>query len=789
MKSSHAELIARMSAQDKVTLLSGRGLWRSATLEQWGIRDFVMTDGTYGVRYSTAQIEQQESWNISDFLAVTQQEAGQPAADSDKGGIGGSEALFGHSRPATCFPNGSSLACSWNVELIQQMGQALAIECQSMGVGLLLGPGINIRRTPLAGRGYEYYSEDPLLSGELAAALINGLQQQGVGACLKHFACNNSEYMRTKMDSIVEERALREIYLYGFQRAITKAKPWTVMSSYNRLNGEQTSQHHWLLTQVLREEWGYQGLVMSDWYGIKDRPASLLAGNELAMPENVLDNAELLAAIEQGRIPDEVLDHACLRMLQLIAKVHAGQRPGTVADFSTHHRLARQIAAESLVLLKNEGRLLPLDGQGPGRLAIIGKPACQPVIQGSGCATTQPWQLDSPLDEIVKLAGNALHIDYAVGAPDDEQDDEAALQQACALAATADAAVVFVSTPIGMDGENGDRQHLGLLPSHERLISRLAAVQPRLVVVLCNGDAVLMPWLPQVPAVLECFFAGQGMGHAVAATLFGFNNPSGKLTTTLPNSLEETPAYLYYPGENNRHHYAEGLYVGYRYYDKRQLQPLFPFGFGLSYTRFDYQKLQLSSSRLHEDDTLSVSVEVHNIGPCHGQEIVQLYVAPPPSQLSRPLQALRGFVKLDIPPGASRTAHFTLQREDFAYYDPAHARWVVDSGLHEIRLGTSSRHILQRETLWLSAEPRLPFIEADSSLLQLALHPPLLQAIAELIASKCPLSSSQAKQKLQDMASAEMFVGLFITLTAMLELDISRDELQQILDRQPSAAD
>ncbi|WP_159875379.1 beta-glucosidase family protein [Aquitalea denitrificans] len=779
MTANHQELIARMRPQDKVKLLSGQGLWRTASLPEFGIRDFVMTDGTYGVRYSSAQIDQQESWNISDFLSVVQQDAGQQATDSDKGG---SEVLFGHSRPATCFPNGSSLACSWDVALVEQMGRALAIECQSMGVGLLLGPGINIRRTPLAGRGYEYYSEDPLLSGDLAAALINGLQQQGVGASLKHFACNNSEYMRTEMDSIVDERALHEIYLYGFQRAIAKAQPWTVMSSYNRLNGEQTSQHHWLLTRVLREEWGYQGLVMSDWYGIKDRPASLLAGNELAMPENALDNAELLAAIEQGRIPAAVLDQACLHMLQLIDKVQAGCQPGTVADFASHHPLARRIAAESLVLLKNDQDLLPLNGQQLRRLAVIGKPAQQPVIQGSGCATTQPWQQDCPLDEIRSQAGSGVQIDYAVGAPDDQHDDAAALQQACTIAAAAEVAVVFVSTPIGMDGENGDRQHLGLLPSHDRLISRLAAVQPKLVVVLCNGDAVLMPWLPQVPAVLECFFAGQGMGHAVAATLFGVNNPSGKLTTTLPNSLEETPAYLHYPGENGRHHYGEGLFVGYRYYDKRQLQPLFPFGFGLSYTRFDYRELQLSSQDMTEHDTLTVSIEIHNSGERDGKEIVQLYIAPPPSPLARPPQALRGFDKLDIPAGSSRHAHFTLQREDFAYYDPAHGSWVVDSGPHEIRIAASSRDIRLQATVAVTAQPPYPRLKADSSLVQLTRHPPMLQAVAELVASKCALSVDDARAKLIQMAP-NMFGGLFITLTAMLELDISRAELQLILDR------
>lgn len=346
-------LIAAMTAEEKVALLTGSGLWRTASLPQHGIADIVMTDGTYGVRYSSAQIDGDEKWSMDDFISVITQTADRVNGE-EPAAKGGSEALFSSSLPATCFPNGSSLACCWDVDLVYQMGQALGRECQQMGVGILLGPGINIRRTPLAGRGYEYYAEDPVVSGDIAAALINGLQQEGVGASLKHFAANNSEYRRTEMDSIIDERALREIYLAGFQRAIAKSRPWTVMSSYNRLNGVQTSQDPFLLTQVLRDEWGYDGVVMSDWYGIKDRPASLLAGNDLAMPETRRDKQTLLAAIHAGEVPMAVVDRACLRMLTLLDKVQRHRRPQTQADFPAHHALAQQLAAESIVLLKND---------------------------------------------------------------------------------------------------------------------------------------------------------------------------------------------------------------------------------------------------------------------------------------------------------------------------------------------------------------------------------------------------------------------------------------------------
>ncbi|MFB5078362.1 beta-glucosidase [Raoultella sp. C349492] len=779
MKSEFNTVIAAMTAEEKVALLTGSGLWRTASLPQHGINDIVMTDGTYGVRYSSAQIDGSEKWSMDDFISVITQTADQVSAEEPTA-KGGSEALFSASLPATCFPNGSSLACSWDVELVYQMGQALGRECQQMGVGILLGPGINIRRTPLAGRGYEYYAEDPVISGDIAAALINGLQHEGVGASLKHFAANNSEYRRTEMDSIIEERALREIYLAGFQRAIAKSQPWTVMSSYNRLNGVQTSQDPFLLTQVLRDEWGYDGLVMSDWYGIKDRPASLLAGNDLAMPETRRDKQTLLAAIESGEVPLAVVDRACRRMLALLEKVQRHRRPETKADFAAHHQLAQQLAGESIVLLKNEDNLLPLTPERSRRIAVLGKPAQEPVIQGSGCATTVPYLLDRPLDEIFDLAGDEFSVTWAVGAPDDLRCDEQALAQARAVAQEADVAVIFVSTAVGEDGENGDRHDLNILAVHERLIREVAAVQPNVVVVLANSDAVVMPWLADCKALLETFFAGQGMGRAVAEILFGQRNPCGKLTVTVPNALEETPAWLNYPGENLRHHYGEGLFVGYRYYDKRRMTPLFPFGFGLSYSRFTYGQPELSASRVGADDTLTVSFTLTNDGDRAGKEIAQLYVSAPGGELLREERALKAFCKVALAPGERRRVSLQLPVAELACYHPGLADWVITPGRWQVRIGGSSRDLPLTAEVDVVCPPRYVPLRDDNSLQQLIQQPEALDRVVALIARKSRLPPAQIRDRLIQLAP-DLFCGLLIALTEFLALDIDSDELNRVL--------
>lgn len=777
MNTAFSNVIAAMTPEEKVALLCGNGLWRTASLPAHGIDDIVMTDGTYGVRYSAAQINGDEKWSMDDFLSVVGQSADLTGQEPQKGG---SEALFSASLPATCFPNGSSLACCWDRDLVEEMGRALGRECQHLGVDILLGPGINIRRTPLAGRGYEYYSEDPVVSGDLAAALINGLQGEGIGASLKHFAANNSEYRRTEMDSIIEERALREIYLAGFRRAIEKSHPWTVMSSYNRLNGVQTSQSPFLLTQVLRDEWRYDGLVMSDWYGVKDRPAALRAGNDLSMPENPQDHITLLAAIKDGGVDGQVLDRACERMLALVDKVMRHRRPGFQADFQAHHRLSQTLAAESIVLLKNEGDLLPLRSGEVSTIAVLGKPAQQPVIQGSGCATTVPYLLDRPLDEIFDLAGDDFRVEFAIGTPDDDNVNHQAQADAVALAARSHVAVIFVSTAVGEDGENGDRKDLNILPAHEALIRAVGAVQPNLVVVLANSDAVVMPWLHLCRGVLETFFAGQGMGRAVAEILFGLRNPCGRLTVTIPHRLEETPAWLHYPGENVRHYYGEGLFVGYRYYDKRQMTPLFPFGFGLSYSHYRWQNLTLPTGPFGLHDEVVLSLTVTNQGTRAGKEVVQLYVAPPQGELIREVQALKGFCKVALAPGETKIVTLTVPVADLACYHPGLGDWLVYPGTYRFMLGKSSRDIQLAGDVHIEVPVRYVPLRDDNSLQQLIHQPLAFGRVVALVAEESRLPPDQVRDQLIKLAP-DMFCGLYVALTAFLGLHIDRDALNRAL--------
>lgn len=775
------QIVGAATAAEKVSFLSGKGLWRTAPIERLGIASIVMTDGTYGVRYSEAQIDHGQSWGRRDARGGAVPPSGDEAEPKQTELSSAPQWLaFGQSRPATCFPNGSSLACSWDPELIRLMGNALAEECLGMGVSVLLGPGINIRRTPLAGRAYEYYSEDPLLTGELAAALIRGLQEKGVGACLKHFACNNSEFQRTQMDSVVEERALREIYLAAFELAIRKSDPWMVMSSYNRLNGVHASENEWLLKQVLRDEWGYQGVVVSDWYGIKDRPKSLLAGNDMAMPEYMVDRRELLQAVETGAVPMEVVDRSTARLLRLVNKAIANRKPGHKADFAAHHRLAQQIARESIVLLKNEDDILPISAHRPQKLLVAGTMAVAPVIQGSGCATTTPWMLDKPLDEIVEIAGNSLSIAYAPGTAADGTRDEGALLEAVAQAANADTVVVFVNSPIGQDGENGDRHDLCILPAHEELIEKIAAVQAQLVVVVANSDSVVMPWLTQAKGLVEVFYAGQGMGRAVAEILFGHANPCGRLTTTAPNTLEETPAFTHYPGENQRHLYSEGIYVGYRYYDKRKMQPLFPFGFGLSYTRFDYEEITLSGSAFAESDTMVVEVAVRNAGTRAGKEVVQVYVEAPQGRLARAPRELKAFGKVELQPGERRTVRLTIPVSSLASYDTASSAWIVEPGRYRICAGASSRDIRLGTEVRIEAPLRHPPLKDDSSLTDLMAHPEAFSRVCALFARNSGKSLEDARALLE-INAPDIFTSTYITLTTIFELDIERDEFRRAL--------
>ncbi|GBQ23773.1 beta-glucosidase-related glycosidase [Gluconacetobacter sacchari DSM 12717] len=767
--------LSALTRDDKIDLVSGRGLWRTASLPRHHIRSVLMTDGTNGVRFVPAQIDDVgEQADLGAFLDTVDTARGETAL------------LLGRSLPMTCFPSGATMGCSWDTALMYEVGRALAAECRLLGVQVLLGPGINLRRCPLAGRGFEYCSEDPVLTADMAAGLINGLQDHGVGASLKHLACNNSEVERTSMDSVVERRALHELYLYGFERAIARSDPWTVMTSYNRLNGVQTSADPWLLTDIVRKRWGYRGTVISDWHGIQDRPASLLAGNDLDMPQSDARKRRLRTALAEGRVPDAALDGACRNVLRLIERCdRAAAMPPLAADFDAHHALARKIAARSCVLLVNRDDLLPLTAT-CGHWLVIGSGAMEPRIQGVGSAGVNPRQCDIPLDMLRQTAGAGVQLSYHAGWADDGSIDPQRRQEALEMAARADTVLVFAGTPPDVSGENADRPDLALIPAHDDFIAALAGIHPRVVVVLTHPDAVILPWVGSVGAVISAGYAGQGFGGAIADILLGVENPSGKLPVTWPARLEDSPAFLGYPGEHGTHLYREGIFVGYRYFDARRITPLFPFGFGLSYTRFSYHGLRLDRSVLGRNQTLSISFTIRNDGPVYGREICQLYLGRPEAPRraipAHPRRALKSFACVALAPGESRVVDFVLTRRDFAYFDVVLDEWFVPEAVLSIEIGASSRDILLQTELTVAGDSALPR--------RLDLHTPpgivmeTPHAAAELtewLAAETGAAPAEALAILDRCRTS--FLGLHDTLSWSLGRELDEGALIQVLER------
>ena len=654
------EILSRLTLEEKASLCSGRDFWSTKPIERLGIESYVLTDGPHGLR--------------------------KQSTGADRVGLHDSV-------PATCFPSGAGLAATWNRRLAEEVGEALGRECQAQGVGVILGPAVNIKRSPLCGRNFEYFSEDPFLAGELARHQVSGIQSQGVGASVKHFAANNQETARMLVDAIVDERTLREIYLPAFETVVTGSQPWTVMCSYNRLNGVYASQHRWLLTEVLREEWGHTGLVVSDWGAVDDRVEGLLAGMELEMPGNRgFTDADVVEAVRSGRLDVAVLDRAVGRILTLYERVVEGRRPGQAFDPAAHHALARRVAGESAVLLRNEGGVLPLPRS--GRIALLGAFARQPRYQGGGSSHIRPTRLDTAHEAALQLLAGRGQVVYAPGYdPATEAPDPRLLEEARDAAAKADAAVVFVGLTEQFESEGFDRKHLRIPRNHVALLETVAEVQPRLVVVLSNGSPVEMPWLARVPAVLEAYLGGQAGGAAVVDLLFGEVNPSGKLPETFPARIEDNPAHLNFPGDRDRVEYREGIFVGYRYHDAARLDPLFPFGFGLSYTSFEYSGLDLDRATMREDETLVVSLTVKNVGPVAGQEVVQLYVRDEEASVVRPEKELKGFEKVLLAPGEEKVLRFSLSRRAFAFWDVRTRAWKVEPGEFAILVGASSRDI------------------------------------------------------------------------------------------------
>jgi len=770
-------IVAQMTLTEKLDLICGNGLWRTTGVPRLGLPSLLMVDGSNGLRVVPDQISTDTQNTDLGALLDTVEITGDPENRDDN-------VLLGKSIPATCFPALSVLANSWDITLAHEVGTALAIDCRAAGAQILLGPGINLRRSPLAGRGFEYFSEDPILTGEMAAGVIQGLQDNGVGASLKHFACNNSEVERISMDSVVEPRALHELYLMGFERAIAQSNPWTVMTSYNRLNGIQTSQNPWLLRGVLRGRWQYDGVIMSDWHGIQDLPAAVKAGNDLDMPFNAARRRRLENAVSGGNVPVAVLDEACIHIAALTLRSADAQRrlPVSRPDFAAHHDLARKAAARACVLLRNQNDLLPLTPKPGNRLLVIGTGAVSPEIQGAGSAAVRPIRCDIPLECLKATAPEGVSIHWEPGWSVNGTHDPHHQDAALAAARNAETVIVFASTPPSVSGENADRPNLDLCQAHNTLIVELAKLHNRIVVVLTHPDAVVLPWADNVQAVLSAGYAGAGFGQAVADILFGHTNPSGKTSITWPVRPEDCPAFLGYPGEQGKHLYREGIFVGYRFFDIRQIKPLFPFGHGLSYTSFTYAALKLANNA----EGVAIQFTLSNTGTRTGREICQLYLGRNPTAANKalphhPLRALKGFTTVSLEPRESRVVTMMLDHRDLAYFDTVREDWTVPAGTVRIDIGSSSRDIRLSAPLHVTGD--------TTPARWLDLHTPPGQVLEipgvqkELIAWLADVTGQSIIETQTRLAPcSRSFLGIYDTLCWSFGLELDETRLAHILD-------
>lgn len=657
-KSDIKALIAKMTLEEKVSLLTGANAWSTVAIPRLGIPSINLSDGPHGLRRCD--------------------------------GLGWNESV-----PATCFPPAVLLACSFDEELAKKQGAAIGEEAQAQDVQIVLGPANNIKRSPLGGRCFEYCSEDPVLSGHIAAGVIDGIQSKKVGTALKHFACNSQETERFVMDEIIDERALREIYLASFEYPVKKAKPASVMCAYNKVNGEYCSQNKWLLSDVLRDEWGFKGFVMSDWGAVDNRAQGVYAGLELEMPGTGGENKrELMNAVNGERVSMPSTDpkfknklnihqinKAVMRLLEVVFALHE-KKTGKPCDYSKHHKTAVEIARESMVLLKNNGAL-PIKG---GKTAVIGEMAVNPRYQGGGSSYVNAISVTKPLDAMAQYG----EVEYSQGYSLDNDKDYEKISEAVKLAGSCDRAVIICGLPLSYESEGYDRTHMNLPDSQLRLIDEVVRKQPNTVIVLCNGSPVAMPFVGKVNGILEAYLGGEGAGEAIADLLYGKANPCGKLAESFPQYLEHNPSYGNFPGENSRVRYSEGIFVGYRWYEKHNIPVLFPFGFGLSYTNFRYDEIKLSKDRINENEEITVTVTLSNTGAMDGKEAVQIYVREENPRVSRPEKELKAFKKVFVKAGESVDVSFTLDRRCFAYWDDEIHGWRVDSGRFTVLAGGSS---------------------------------------------------------------------------------------------------
>lgn len=662
------EILAQMTLEEKVALCDGENFWNLKAMEKYDIPSIMVCDGPHGLRKK----------------------------DYSKKGDS-----LSNSVPAISYPTAATTAASWDPELLYEMGVALGKKCLKEEVGVLLGPGINMKRSPLCGRNFEYFSEDPVLAGELAAGFINGVQSMGVGTSLKHFCANSQETRRMTCDSVVDERALREIYLTAFEIAVKKAKPWTVMNSYNKINGVHGSENRHTQTEILRDEWGFDGVVVSDWGAVNDRVLGFKNGNDLEMPSSSGSGTKkIVEAVKNGEIDEALVNERALNMLNLIKKAADGAKKNYAYNDADDQPFARKVAAESMVLLKNDG-VLPLKKD--GKIAVIGELARTPRYQGAGSSHINPTKLDNALEEIAKLGFN---VEFAQGyelSNKKAKKNDKLIAKAAELAKTCDTAVVFIGLTDEYEAEGFDRTHMNLPEAHDKLVAEIVKANKNVVVVLAGGSPVEMPWADDVTAILNSYLGGQAGAGAVADILSGAVNPSGKLPETYPMCYNCTPAKNNFPGNPASVEYRESVYIGYRYYDKIEKKVRFPFGFGLSYTTFEYSDIKLDKASMTDEDTLTVKFNVKNTGKVAGYEIAQLYVSDKESTIYRPLKELKGFKKVWLEPGETKEVSIELSKRAFAFYNVNINDWCVESGDFDILVGASSADIKLTATVNVTA--------------------------------------------------------------------------------------
>lgn len=665
MRERARELVKQMTLEEKASLCSGKNFWEMKGVERLGLEEVMVTDGPHGLR--------------------------KQAGDADHLGLNGSV-------PATCFPPACLTANSWNKKALYAVGKAMGEECVQEDVAVILGPGINIKRSPLCGRNFEYFSEDPFLTGECGTALVQGVQSQGIGTSLKHYAANSQEKARLTSNSIIDERALREIYLTAFEMIVKEAKPWTLMCSYNKINGEYGCQNTYTLDKCLRKEWGFEGIVVTDWGAMDRRVDALKAGLELEMPgpADYNDN-EIVEAVKAGELAEEVLDESASRIVEMILRAQNTPK-GNTYDVESHHKLARKVAGDSMVLLKNEDSILPLKKD--KTYAVIGAFAKTPRYQGAGSSKINPHRIDNSLEAFDEAQISYEYAEgYALGKAGVDKD---IIKEACACAKGKDGVIIYAGLPDEYESEGFDRSNMNMPESHVALIQAVAEVNPNLIVVLMCGSPVLMPWNEIAKGILLAYLGGEAAGSACVDVLTGVVNPSGKLAETYPLSLEDTPAYLHFANDEENIEYRESIFVGYRYYDWANKAVLYPFGYGMSYTTFSYDSMDIIWDNSKKSGL--VRVKVSNTGALKGKEIIQLYIGMKDSHIMRAPKELKGFVKVELEPSQSQIVEIPLNDRSFSFYDVSKGDWNIEEGIYQLYVAASSRHIHLTEEVKVSGE-------------------------------------------------------------------------------------